>query len=373
MSDRPRAPGPWGPTLRPARRAPEPRRGRIPAPLRRLLGVPLFYKILIANSAIVIGGAVAGTMVTAEFVRTRPDRSIFELVGLLATAGVVMSVLANALILRVALSPLRHLQRTASAIQSGTLDARAPVSPVADRDLARLIRTFNLMLDGLEGNRERLREIAARALYAEEEERKRIARELHDETAQSVAAILIRLRLMRGVEDAARREALLEEVREELASTLEGIRRYARGLRPPALDELGLVPAIQAYARTLAEGTGLAISVDAERGGGRLTPEAELALYRMVQEALSNVVRHAEATRARVHFRPTRQSVVVVVEDDGRGFPVDEVMEAGRGLGLFGMRERAGYVGGQVEIDSKVGEGTRVRITVPTSEEDRNG
>lgn len=344
----------------------------VPAAIRSLLRVPLFYKILLANSAIVVAGAVAGTMTTAAFVRAEPDRSTLELVGLLALAGVVVSVMVNWLILRLALGPLDELERTAHAVQAGQFDARARLSPVMDRELERLTRVFNAMLDGLERTRRRLRDVAARALRAEEEERKRIARELHDETAQSLAAQLVRLRLLRGSTDTTARDAALDEVRAEMTRTLEGIRRYARGLRPPALDELGLGPAIEAHARSLAEATGLEVTVDTERVEGVLSSDAELAMYRIVQEAVSNALRHAQANEVRVRLAREDGTVVATVEDDGRGFAVDEVMSSQRGLGLFGMQERSAYVGGRVEIESAPGEGTRVRVEVPLPKEERN-
>lgn len=340
-----------------------------PGLLRSPLRLSLFSKILIANSSIVIAGAIVGTALTAEFVRGQPARSTLELVGAFALVGVVISVAVNALILRLALSPLGLLQRTANAVRAGDFDARARMSPLADQELERLTRTFNAMLDGLDAYRERLREVAARALRAEEEERKRIARELHDETAQSLAALLVRLRVVRRVEDSAQRAAMLDALREQLAATLDGVRRYARGLRPPELDELGLAPAVEAFARTLAEGTGLRVEIMVERVEGRLTRETELALYRVVQEALSNVVRHAKANEARVSLRRANGTVIAEVVDDGRGFSVEEVVGGeDRGLGLFGMRERAAYVGGRVDIESEPGAGTRVRIVIPVNE-----
>ncbi len=340
---------------------------------RALLRVPLFYKILLANAAIVIAGAAVGTVVTAEFVRAAPRRSTLELVGLLALVGVAVSILVNALILRLALVPLRLLERTADRVQRGDPEARAPLSPLADQGLERLTRTVNGMLDTLAAYRGRLREIAARALHAEEEERKRIARELHDETAQSLAALLIRLRLLRRADDPEARGALLEQARGEILATIEGIRRFARGLRPPALDELGLVPAVEAHARTLGEAAGIRVQVEAEPLDGLLPAEAELAVYRIVQEALSNVVRHSGAGEARVRFERVPGAVVVTVEDRGRGFEVAEGVGAGgRGLGLFGMRERAEYVGGRVEIESAPGAGTRVRVEVPVAGEVRH-
>jgi two-component system sensor histidine kinase UhpB len=332
----------------------------------RLLRIPLFYKILIANALIVVLGTVAGTWVTATYVRAAPERSTLDLVGLLVLGGLVLSVLVNALILRLALSPLSLLEATAARVQRGELDARAPRSPVADRELDRLTRTFNGMLDAAALSRQRLRDVAARALHAAEEERKRIARELHDETAQMLAALLIRIRVVRRAGDPAAVDALLEEMRREIGESLEGIRRFARGLRPPALDELGLAAAVESHARGLAESVGVPVRVEADALDGVLSPEAELALYRIVQEALSNVVRHSGATRAAVRLARAPGAVAVTIEDDGRGFSVAGAMAGERkGLGLFGMQERAAYLGGRVEIASRPGEGTRVRVEIP--------
>mgnify|MGYP001038461384 FL=1 len=338
--------------------------------LRAALRVPLFAKILVANSVIVIAAVSAGAALAAEFVRAQPERSTLELVGLVALAGVILSIGVNAVIIRLALSPLGLLERTAEEVRAGRFEARAPISPLADRGLERLTRTFNAMLDGLEISRARLREVAARALRAEEEERKRIARELHDETAQSLSALLIRLSMLRREQDPAAREAGMDELREQLVATLNGVRRYARGLRPPALAELGLTPALKEFVRSLSEATGLDVHLVAERMDGLLTPEAELVIYRVVQEALSNVVRHSHASTARVTLERVADAVQATIEDDGIGFDVDEALrDGGQGLGLFGMRERAAYVGGHVDIESRPGAGTRVRITVPLAEE----
>lgn len=339
------------------------------AVLRELLRIPLFYKILIANAVIVVFGAVLGTLATVEFLRAEPGHSPIELVTLLALAGVLVTVLVNALILRLALAPISELEHTAACVQRGELNARAPLSPVADPELERLTRTFNGMLDNLEGYRQRLRDVAAHALNAEEEERKRVARELHDETAQALAALLIRLRVARRVDDPGARENLLEEMRREIGNALEGVRRFARGLRPPALDELGLIPALESHVRGVMESAGLPVRIDAEPLEARLSPQAELALYRIIQEALSNAVRHAEASLVRVMIARQGDAVAATVEDDGRGFDPQRVMSAGgRGLGLYGMQERAAYLGGRVNIVSQPGTGTQVHAEIPISE-----
>lgn len=338
------------------------------AVVRALLRVPLYYKILIANAALVLVGAIVGGSVTAHYVRAEPGRSPVGLVWLMAVGGVLLSLLVNAFILRLALSPLQDLERTAARVQGGNLDARVPLSPLADRELDRLSRTFNGMLDAGAAYRTRLREVAVRALGAAEEERKRVARELHDETAQMLAALLIRIRVLKSARDPDAAAAMLEEMRREVGVALEGVRRFARGLRPPSLDELGLVPAIESHARALSEITSLLIQVDAvPLEPGTLTPEAELAVYRIVQEALSNVVRHAHATRVALRVAHEGDTVRVEVTDDGHGFSPGEVMAGGGGLGLFGMKERAAYLGGHVEVESRPGEGTRVRAEIPVS------
>ncbi len=206
---------------------------------------------------------------------------------------------------------------------------------------------------------------------AAEGERKRIARELHDETAPALVALLVRLRVARAAGDPTMRETQLEEVRNGLVNTIEGLRRIARALRPAALDEMGVVKAIEEHARSLSETTGLRVEVTADRVEGLLTPDAELALYRTVQEALSNAVRHAAANVVRVRIERRDNVIVAVISDDGTGFAVAEELQApGDAFGLFGMQERAEYLGGRVAISSNPGGGTVVQIQIPIKPED---
>lgn len=340
----------------------------------RLLRVPLFYKILVANIAIVLLGALAGTVLTMAYVRGNPSRSVFELVLLFGGLGVAISAAVNALILRVALRPLRDLEAVADRVHQGELGARAPHSLVADRELDRLTTTFNRMLNGLLEYKTRLQRVTGRALTAQEEERKRIARELHDDTAQTLASMMIQLQLARQTTDADLRDHRLEEVRNELAKAIEGVRRFARALRPPALDEVGVVAALREHVRTLCETAGLRVHVHADPVDRMLTPSAELVLYRVVQEALSNVVRHAQARHVAVRVERRPEAVVASVVDDGIGFEVDrELYRHGGGLGLFGMQERVAYVGGTVAIESEPGRGTTVQIEIPASQEATHG
>jgi two-component system sensor histidine kinase UhpB len=334
---------------------------------RRMLRVPLFYKILIANAGIALVATVGTTLFTRAILRAGADFPTAWVI-VIAVASVLATVLVNAIIVRVALSPLKLLERTARAVQTGDMDARVPYSPLRDRELERLTGIFNGMLDTLESYQHHLTALTARALNAEEEERKRIARELHDDTAQSLAALLIRLRLLRTIEDQQGRAAMIDDFREQVGDALERVRRFARGLRPAALDELGLVPAIESHVRSLSESVGIPIRIEADHVDAMLSQEAELALYRIAQESISNAVRHAQPTRVVVRIRRESRAVVLSVSDDGRGFEIEEVNTSQEGgLGIFGMKERASYVGGQVTIRSVRSEGTDVRAVIPVA------
>ncbi len=334
--------------------------------VRALFRLPLFYKILIANVTIVLVGAVIGTALTADFLRAVPTRSTVWLVGLFAVAGVAVSAFVNALILRLALSPLKLLELTAERVQQGDHKARAPMSPLADADLARLTLILNGMLDNLTMYRQRLQELTAKSLRAAEEERKRIALELHDETAQTLAALVIRMRVARGAKNARERDAGLDEVRNEMIEAIEGIRRFARGLRPPVLDQVGVVAAISEHVRSVCEATTLAVDFQADPVDQLLPPDSALALYRIAQEALANIMRHAAATTVQIRIQRQAETVVAEIKDDGRGFGIgQDISQTERGLGLFGMQERATQVGGAVEVSSEPGKGTSVRVEIP--------
>lgn len=332
---------------------------------QRLLGVPLFYKILVANAVIVLLFSLLAMRLALEAMATA---AVTAPLWAWAVTGAVFSVGVNAVIMQLALEPLRLLKRTAERVQSGDLDARVPRSALADRETARLMEATNGMLDRMSEYRRRLREVAARALNAAEEERRRISLELHDDTSQRLAALLLRLRVARAVQDPATRDAVLEDVRRELAEAADGLRRYAHGLRPAALDELGLGAALEAYVRHIAATTRAEIDVRTENVGRLESRQAELALYRIVQEAITNAVRHSGAARIEVGVERVNGSIIASVRDDGVGFDVGKAMASAggqRGIGLFGMQERAGYVGGRVDVESRPGGGTTVRASVP--------
>ncbi len=223
-------------------------------------------------------------------------------------------------------------------------------------------------------DRERRRGFSEGALRSVEEERQRIARELHDDTAQRLATLMLRVRLLGLEVDPERRQSAIEDLREQILQAVEGVKRIARGLRPPELEEVGLEMALLAHLRNLREQTGFEVEMKLDSVDHLLTEESKLAMYRIVQESLSNAVRHSGAVRARLTLGADDGIVFAEVQDDGRGFKSDQAAEGGGGLGLVGMQERAVMVGGRVTVDSVPGEGTRVRIDFPTSvAEEGNG
>ncbi len=217
--------------------------------------------------------------------------------------------------------------------------------------------------------RRRLRNFSASTLRAAESERLRLAQELHDDTAQELSALLLKLKVARAATDVETRDRHLDQLREAIQGCADGVRRIARGLRPPALDDLGVVAAIETHARTVAQAAELRVDVEGDPLGELLGSEAKLALYRIVQEALSNAVRHADAAAVTIQIGRRNGRIVAVVADDGSGFRAGH-LPSGQGLGLTGMAERAASVGGNINIDSEPGRGTRVVIEIPVATEE---
>ena len=215
-------------------------------------------------------------------------------------------------------------------------------------------------------SRRRLEQAArnARAISAQEHERLRIARDLHDEIAQALSGIAFGLR---QIESAARLETARERARrlgEEAAGAMRELRRVAEHLRPDELADLGLADSLE----RMADGRQKLnpkpkIVFHGRASDPRLEPEAELAVYRVVQEALTNAIKHAEANRIEIDLMESNSSIVATVRDDGCGFDVDACVE--KGLGLSGMRERARLLGGDLKIDSAAGRGTEVALRLP--------
>ena len=209
------------------------------------------------------------------------------------------------------------------------------------------------------------RDSVRRVVAAQELERARLARELHDETGQALASILLGLKPLEQMAESEEARASLESVRELVISTLQNVRRLAVELRPSALDDFGLVPAVERLTDTFREQSGLQVDLESQLGEVRLPSEAETTLYRVIQEALTNIVKHSRATRVSILLQRKNDGVVAVVEDDGTGF--DRGGTRADAIGLAGMSERVSLAGGRLQVESSPGSGTTVVAEVPWS------
>jgi two-component system, NarL family, sensor histidine kinase UhpB len=335
-----------------------------------LLRLPLLFKILIANSVIVAIGAVAGTVITVWHVINFPDESHYELIAFFSTVGLSISFAVNYFVLRIALTPLDRLQSGVDRVQSGKLDVRVDPGPLSDERFDRLISTFNQMLDRLAQDAQQLHRLPGAILQAQEEERHRVARELHDEAAQALTSLLVRLRLLERSETPEDARKHVHQLRALTAAALEEVRRVALELRPTILDDLGLEAAIAWRVDELNSMGGSVATLKVEGLEERLPRDIELVLYRVAQEALSNIARHASAQHASVLLARRGDSISLEVSDDGSGFDLrtaEGVIPSG--LGLPGIRERLALVGGNLSIDTRPGHGTRIvarlQVSVP--------
>jgi signal transduction histidine kinase len=207
------------------------------------------------------------------------------------------------------------------------------------------------------------RDAVRRVVEAQELERARLARELHDETGQALTSILLGLKPLEQTAGSDEARASVASVRALVVSTLQDVRRLAVELRPTALDDFGLVPAVERLTDTFRDQSGLQVDLEAQLGEGRLPNEAETTLYRVIQEALTNIVKHANAGRVSILLQRKSGGVVAVVEDDGVGF--DPAATRADALGLAGMRERVALVGGRLQVESASGAGTTLVAEVP--------
>ncbi|CAL9489029.1 HAMP domain-containing sensor histidine kinase [Streptomyces sp. enrichment culture] len=309
--------------------------------------MPLFWRIFMLNAVVLI---VATALLLGPVTVSTP---VLLTEAAVLTVGLAAMLIANALLLRVGLAPLQRLTRamtTTDLLRPGHRPA------VGGRgEIAELITTFNTMLDRLEDERATS---SARALSAQEGERRRVAQELHDEVGQSLTAVLLQLKRAADHAPPELREEL-RSVQETTRASLEEIRRIARRLRPGVLDELGLASALKALATEFG-GPGVSVQHSLAPDLPELDRETELVIYRVAQEGLTNTARHSGARRAEVALYRTAGGVELRVRDDGRGIGLAE-----EGAGLRGMRERALLVGAVVAVESRPSGGTEVRLAVP--------
>jgi two-component system sensor histidine kinase UhpB len=329
--------------------------------LRPLLGIPVFYKVLMANSLVIFVGASGGTWLASQL-RISSNASLYLVAFVIV--GWLVSVALNFVVLQIAFRPLMDLGKVMSRVQTGERSLRAPLTgfdPQADQ----LAQTFNTMLEAIdESNRLRANQI----ITAQEQERKRIARELHDETSQVLTSLLISLAVLEeSISTQAARDRIAE-TRRLAHQTLRAIRNLSIDLRPSALDDLGLLPALRWYVKEYQQKFPIEVDLQASGFKERLPAEMETALYRIVQESLTNVARHAQARKVSIVLKEDADAVYATISDDGHGFDAEKLQKTPRqerGLGLVGMYERALLLDGTLTMASHIGRGTQIEVRIP--------
>lgn len=307
----------------------------------RLSRVPLLWRVFAINALLL----VAATLLLALTPVTIHARiAIVE--GLDLAVALVVMLAANLLLLRHTLRPVGRLVERMRGIDLLQPGQRIPEQ--GGVEVTELTHTFNEMLERLETER---RESARRALRAQEAERSRIAGGLHDEVGQVLTGVLLQL------DD--------DETKQAVRQALEEVRRIARELRPEMLEQLGLVSALTELSRKFAESSGVRVERRFASDLPGLSNDAELAVYRVAQESLTNVARHAGATQVEIALQPGAGSVVLRVVDDGRGMPGPDALALNGHGGLRGMRERALLVGGALAVKRGGDGGVEVRLEVP--------
>jgi two-component system sensor histidine kinase UhpB len=314
--------------------------------------LPLYWRVLAVNASLltVIAVLLIVTPVTISF-----PIALTEAIGVVI--GLLVTIALNAILLRRAFAPLGRLVQRMELVDLLRPGQRLQV--LRHDEVGRVVAAFNRMLDRLERERQ---ESARRVLAAQEAERVGIARDLHDEVGQVLTGVLLQLNSI--AEAAPEHREDLDQARQAVRRALDEVRRISSELRPEMLEHLGLVSALTELSTSFARVSGVRVDRDFPASLPKLAAEVELAVYRIAQESLTNVARHAQASKVAIALQPGHDSVVLRVSDDGRGF-VGAPVEHG---GLRSMRERALLVGGALAIKKAPAGGVEVRVEVPAAE-----
>lgn len=336
---------------------------------QRLRDLSICARITIGNALVIMVGAIAGTLITRHF--AAQARDLWLILGF-ALAGIALSILVNYFIVRAALRPLEVLREFVARVQAGEGIPSGEVPTCGDTSVRELAGTLDNLVRQLAERNRQLQTISRRAIDAQEEERVRIARWLHDDTSQGLSTLIINLERLEGhlPTDEKQLKARITEARQLAADILDGTRVIVRDLRPAILDDLGLAPAIRWYARSNLEGAGIQVSVDVPEGELALPQELKTTLFRIAQEAINNIRRHSAAKSAAITLRWDPGEIYLKVADDGRGFHAAQ--DQGEALrlhqwGLVGIQERVELVGGSLQVASEPGKGTLIQVRAPLS------
>lgn len=335
---------------------------------RRLSGFSICARIAIGNAVIIVVGAILGSLLTRYLSSRAPD---LLLMVFLIVAGCGLSIAASYGVTRLALQPLvrlRRLSETADKLSSET--GLEFLIPNPDPDTCLVASTLGGLIADLETNNRQLKSMRERSIGAQEEERKRIARGLHDDTGQALTTLILQLDQLYHQTPAEQLDlkAQILQARDGAKRTLEELRKLIQDLRPAILDDLGLVPAIRWYARSTLEPAGISVELNLPEESLELPPDQTITLFRVAQEAINNIARHSQANSARLMIRRVGDKINLRIEDNGRGFHTaegpDEAIRQ-RHWGLIGIQERLDLIGGALSLNSDPGQGTCIEVHVP--------
>lgn len=323
---------------------------------QRVLGVPLVVKLIGANVIIV----AAAVMVQIVAFSGRNNVEIIIVLVALALASLV-----NFVLMRVALRPVEELEYLAERVSAGDFNARGPTSPFADAALSRLGATVNGLLDSLVAERKRIHDLGAEVVYAQDAERARVSRELHDSIAQTLAAVRFQLAAASTEAEGALRNRLVA-ASGLVGSAMEEVKNVSYSLHPRVAEDLGLEAALVALARQVESRSGVEVKVTADIAGPPIPTKLSTTLFRVAQEALRNIEVHSHAKAATVDVVSREGSIRIEVADDGCGFDPSAVRTPGGRSALASMKDRVMLAGGVLKVDSVPNGGTRVIAELQT-------
>jgi two-component system, NarL family, sensor histidine kinase UhpB len=326
----------------------------------------LFEKVILVNALMLIVEALAGLWVTSHSLESHH----YLIDTMFIMGAMVLSLGITILLMRASFRPLFSLLQTIRAISAGETQARAASQPT-DTEIGELAQAFNSMLDRLESTR---REQAMLILQAQEEERRRVALELHDESSQNLTALLVHTEFLQQSLQLLPETSVTPEVRKQLRTglqqltqltqgTLESVRALALQLRPAVLDDLGLLAALRWLAEDCREHLHISVDLHLEPLVGQTYPPLyEITLFRVAQESLTNVARHARASAVTLELTQDTARISLLVQDNGQGY---EVARRHVGLGIGGVQERLSLLNGSLNLRSEPGLGTTVFASLP--------
>ena len=328
---------------------------------------PIFYRIAIGSAIIIIIGAILGTFLT--HVLTDIAATLWHFV-IFASIGVIISLILNFSIIRLSLQPLRELRQIVNRIQAGQAEVEQLTLDDTDPDIHQLSTALNSLISQLKKGNQQFRVLSERAISVQEDERKRIARSLHDDTGQSLSTLIINLeRLEHQIPmDDSELVGRLSAIRQMAADSLECLRSIIYDLRPAILDDLGLLPAIRWYARANLEEAGIRVELDFPDELPSLPQPLTTTLFRVTQEGVNNIVRHSQAKKVRISLGAQENEVYLRIQDDGQGFNPTQIGNESidtHHWGLIGIQERIELVGGSMSIISEPEQGTTLMVIAP--------